>query len=197
MTSYTLFNSATTTASTRTDGPLNIGLEVRTNQTCWLTGVRFRRPDTTSQTVQFQVWQMQNNAGTLGTLKASGTFSLGSTSGWKDFTFGTPLKMEYSATLTYQSYHRLCIRATRWLETTNYFTTGTGGTSRVVGPVTVPNKTDALGDMQCSYSTDSVNFITTAAAPSAQMWWMDMVISDVDPRVPRQRGSLITLGADN
>src|SRR5687767_5215763 len=98
MTTYDLFNQSLATATTRSDGPYNLGTEFVINQTCWVTGFRFRRPNTTAQTVTAQLWKLTVAASTVWMLhQSSVTFSLGSTTGWKTVMLSTPVKCTYSS----------------------------------------------------------------------------------------------------
>jgi hypothetical protein len=198
MATFTLHNSALTAGTLRSDGPFNLGTEFIVNQRIWLLGIRFRHPGSVSQTVQVSVWKAANASGSVGTLQTGPhSITTGTSSGWKNYTLATPVPLfnDYAASLPYLSHFRVIVRATRFVETANYWTTGGGANSYNVGPVTVPNRASALGNMQCSHSTTGSLDWTVIPSSSGQNWWADITFSDVDPRIPKS-AAFVMLGGD-
>lgn len=188
-TTYSIFNqSLTAPTRVRTDGPFNVGTEFMITQSCWVIGFRYRRPDTTTQatapTAALFNQGNNNGASTVWTQEASATFSLttGWTgAGWKTAMLATPQKLIWQPT-SYRNRYRVSTRATRFCESDNYWSTGAGSAGFTSGPLTVPNKANAFLTAQGSYST-AVGDAPITASATAQNWWSEVLISDVDPRM--------------
>lgn len=196
---YTIFNQSPTSATTRvstTDGisAYNLGTEFVVTTKCWVVGFAFRRPDTVAQTVTGQLFNMGTSDGTAWTTWISATtFSLGTTSGWKTVMLAAPVRLDYNTTFAYRNRFRVSIRATRFYETNNYWTTGAGSSGFTTPLFTVPNKTNAFNNCQCCHS------VTAGAVPdipsgSGQNWYSDVLISDVDPRM--KSNAITVFGGD-
>lgn len=184
-TTYSIFNQSLVSATTVTSGPTNVATEFMIDRTCWAVGFVFRRPDTTSQTAPTaRLFNQQNNNGasTIWFSVASGTFTLGTTSGWKTVMLATPVKLAYNLT-SYRNRYRVSTRATRYCQTTNYWTTGPGSAGLTSGPMAAPSRANAFLNCQSSSGGATDTDVPITASSAGQNWWADVLISDVDPRM--------------
>lgn len=187
-TTYSLFDGSLATATIRTDGPFSLATEFATQAGyCFLLGFRFRRPDNIAQTVTGKLWDLASSDGSTGLEVASATFSLTANAGWKDVYLATPVRI---GQISVQRRYRVAIRCTRFCETNNYFTSGTGSVNTTRGPMIMPNKTNARLQAQGSFNASDA--YPGQAAATGQNWWADVLVADTDPRLGRS-GSFVAM----
>src|SRR5207247_273255 len=91
-----LFADTTSPAGLFGDGPINVGVKVRSDAAGYITGIRFyKNPNETNQTHTVSLWTGS------GTLLASGTSSAASgetASGWQQVTFASPVQVTANTT---------------------------------------------------------------------------------------------------
>lgn len=192
-TSYSIFGQAVTATTIRTDGPFQLGTEFIIKQDVWVTGFRFRRPNTVAQTITMWVFNQSDSGGTnwLGRAGGSLVLTAGGATGWRDISTsdGLPVKLTFNAATAYRNRYRVVTRATNFCETGYYWTTGPGSAGFSNAVMDIPNYNNALNNAQSSWATNN-NEVSLNNSTGGPNWWSEIVVSDVDPRM---KSNAITL----
>lgn len=118
------------------DSAYTFGIEFRVNDACSLKGMRFYQPETNGNTVDryATVYQVGNPA-SLVTPKIFGAI----VPGWNEVEFDVPVEL----TVDTNYYGCVTYLQGRYAVTADFFSTGDGAPSRVVGPVELLDVVDA------------------------------------------------------
>lgn len=167
-------------SSSSDNNPVNLATEFSLSATGWLKAIRFWRADLAiTGTVQGRLWLSTSaNSGTA-VAGTDVTFVLSGT-GWQVANLVTPVQLSSGV-----RYKAACLFPSGYSATANYWSSGGGAGGITNGILTAPNYSgSAGGDTQGCYAYASSLTYPANGSPNAGNYWVDVVISDVDPTGP-------------
>lgn len=189
MTDYDPFGALAGPANaTADDAAYTMGLEFDVNTPCWVKAIEFWQPSggspssATRKALLFEV--VSDVAGTpvdIGVNDFPATVA-----GWNTFV-PAPAPPVLSGHV-----YRACVfhPAGRYAADANYFSSGAGADPIIIGGVLRIMDADlATGGDQCSFVQSSTPQFPTTAFNSA-FYWINVVVTDVDPNIPESESSL-------
>lgn len=178
MSLYNLYVAPPASLTANNDVAITLGTEFAVNTTCWVTQLRWFRPNAAGTGIRKGALYTVNANGLAGTLIYGPVdFPMGADGSW--VVHDMVLRLEPGR-------YRVAVwhpNPGLYAATSNFFSTGAGGTSVTRGPITVPNAASALGQKQGSYA-NSAAMTFPASVYLAGAYFSDVTVSDTDPNPP-------------
>lgn len=164
----------------------SLGTEFGVTAPCWITAIRYYKATTANYgTPTGRLYSVTTATTGVAVPGTDVTFTgLGSTTaaGWKSVALATPIL------LTVGQHYRVAgyfANGTTFTATNSYWATGPGASDVVNGPITGYAQTHATGSIQGSFVAQTTGtfpvYPTTLASPAGNNYWVDPVVTDVDP----------------
>lgn len=185
MTEYVLWPVETGPGSTAEDAPINLATEFTVTATAWLVGVRFWRPDTsTDGTIRCRCWDVTDLVGGNSGVAVPGTdgvYSSLTASGWQDCRYPTAVPLSTS-----KVYRASVLFPSGFPATANYWSGGGPGAVGIThGPLHAPSRAASTGGThQGSLDFSAVLDFPANGSGNGACYWVTPIISDVDPAQP-------------
>jgi hypothetical protein len=194
VTDYRLWDgSVVGPAASIEDVSLNLATEFRLGGVAplWLKGVSIWRADATQDgAIQVHVWEITApGAGSLITgSQATVDLSANPVQQWVDHLYPTPIPLALGV-----NYQAAALLPSGYVATADYWSSGPGAGGIADGPLSAPSAAASTGGgRQGSLSFDTVPSYPTIGSGNAANYWVQPIITDVDPAGPDIRsGSIV------
>lgn len=177
MAEYSIWPATSGPGASSPDTPVTLGTEFVLSQPGWLVGMRFWRADTAiTGSVLGRVWQAINSTSGTAVSGTDSAFTLDGT-GWQRANPAAPVPLAAAT-----KYKATCFFPSGYSATASYWASGPGASGITNGVLTAPNKAGSVGgDTQGCFGYGASITYPANGSGSGACYWVDVVISDVDP----------------
>lgn len=159
------------------DTAYTMGLEFDVLETCWLKAIHFWQPSgngPSSSVRKAGLYEVVSSV--VGDIVHSFADFPATAANWNTYTLDPVLQLDPGTTFRACVFHP----AGRYPATSNYYSSGAGGTPLVVGPLRIVDEDLAVGNKQNSFVGSEIPQFPTEAFNSNK-YWIDVTVTDEDP----------------